>query len=76
MSGKDQSLILKIGELEDNPDVSVVSAKIKLSEENSGTIALVGPTRMDYQKALNALEYLAEMLSERFEDKKGESEDE
>ena len=69
MSGKDKSLMLKIGELDDNPDVSLVSAKIKIGDKNSGTIALVGPTRMDYEKALNALEFLIESIQSRFDDK-------
>jgi heat-inducible transcriptional repressor len=72
MSGKDKSLMLKIGELQDNPDVSLVSAKIKIGEKDSGTIALVGPTRMDYEKALNALEYLIESIQDRFEKKEEE----
>jgi heat-inducible transcriptional repressor len=72
MLGKDKSLMLKIGELEENPDISLVSAKIKLNDENTGTIALVGPTRMDYEKALNALEYLVKTLQEHFSDSKGE----
>jgi heat-inducible transcriptional repressor len=71
MKGNKKDLILKIGELEENPDISLVSAKIQLGDENTGTIALLGPTRMDYEKALNALEYLVKTLQEHFNDNKG-----
>ena len=72
MKDDKDGLILKIGEIEDNPDVSMVTAKIKISDEKDGTIALIGPTRMDYEKALNALEFLVKSLNEYFKDDKGE----
>lgn len=54
-------------------DVSVVTAKINLGD-HTGTIALVGPTRMDYGKVLSALEYVSQQLdiffNERREDEK------
>jgi heat-inducible transcriptional repressor len=71
MNNESNGLILKIGELEDNPDVSLVTAKIKVGDEKNGAIALLGPTRMDYTKALNALEFLVKSLNEYFDDDKG-----
>ncbi len=56
-----------IGDIEGNPDVSMVSAKVKIGE-GENTIALIGPTRMDYDKALSALEYIAEQLNKYFEE--------
>jgi transcriptional regulator of heat shock response len=35
--------------------------------EKEGRIALVGPTRMDYDRALSALEYVTDMLEKYFE---------
>ena len=32
------------------------------------TIALVGPTRMDYKKAISAIEYLQEQIAKYFEE--------
>ena len=65
----DANINVRIGEIEDNPDVSVVSAKIKIGDDdNASTIALIGPTRMDYDKVLSALEYIADSLSEYFTD--------
>lgn len=52
----------------DMDDVSVVSAEIKISPDQKGTIALVGPTRMDYKKAISAIEYLQEQIAKYFEE--------
>ena len=66
--------IIRIGDIEGNPDVALVTAKIKVGDEGENTIALVGPKRMDYDKALSAIEYLAKELNEYF-DKKGDDDD-
>ncbi|MBQ9730856.1 MAG: heat-inducible transcription repressor HrcA [Bacilli bacterium] len=47
-------------------DVSIVTANISVSDNQHGTIALVGPKRMDYNKALSALEYLQEEINRFF----------
>ena len=64
---------VQIGDIEGNPDVSLVTAKIKIGEDAENTITLVGPKRMDYDKALSALEYLSEELEKYFNDKGGNS---
>jgi heat-inducible transcriptional repressor len=58
--------IIRIGDIEGNPDVSMVTAKIDLGDEGNRAITLLGPTRIDYDQALSALEYIAETLSEYF----------
>ena len=64
--------IIRIGDIEGNPDVSMVTAKIDLGDEGNRAITLLGPTRIDYDQALSALEYIAETLSEYFaKDNKG-----
>lgn len=73
-NGDSPTIKVQIGEMDEN--VSMVSAKIRLDDENVSTIALIGPTRMDYEKALSALEYLAESLSEHFTKDIDEDEDE
>lgn len=57
---------IHIGDIDGNPDVSMVSAKIKLGNDTDSTIALVGPKRMDYDKVLTALEYISEALNNYF----------
>ena len=62
---------VNIGDIEGNPDVSLVTTKIRVGEDSESTITLVGPTRMDYDKALSALEYLTKELEKYFNDKGG-----
>lgn len=69
-SKDDTEASVHIGDIEDNPDVSMVSAKINLGDEGGSTIALVGPKRMDYDKVLSALEYITEALGNYFNNKK------
>ena len=58
--------IIRIGDIKGNPDVSMVTAKIDLGEEGDRAITLLGPTRIDYDQALSALEYIAETLTDYF----------
>lgn len=62
----DEDRIIRIGDIEGNPDVSMVTAKIDLGEEGNRAITLLGPTRIDYDQALSALEYIAETLTDYF----------
>lgn len=62
----DGGITLNIGDVEGNPDVSMVTAKIKVGEEGEQTLTLLGPTRMDYAKVLSALEYITEELNKYF----------
>ena len=66
-----ENLLVKIGEIEENPDISVVTAKVKLGEGGENTISLIGPKRMDYDKAINAIEYLVNELEKHFNDQGG-----
>ena len=60
--------IIRIGDIEGNPDVSMVTAKIDLGEDGDRAITLLGPTRIDYDQALSALEYIAKTLTDYFND--------
>ncbi len=66
VTGDDEEVGIHIGDLENNPDISVVSAKIRIGKDDENTIALLGPTRMDYDKAVSAIEYIAEELNKYF----------
>ena len=55
-------------------DVAVLSADIKIPGKQSTQISLVGPTRMDYEKAMSALRYVTEQLDEYFAAQDGEKE--
>ena len=58
--------IIRIGDIEGNPDVSMVTANIDLGEEGNRAITLLGPTRIDYDQVLSALEYIVQALSDYF----------
>jgi len=71
-----QGISVRIGSentLTEFDDVSVIQAEIKVDDTQRGRVVLLGPTRMDYHKALKAVEYLQEQLNEFFKfDKKKE----
>lgn len=69
----DSDTAVSIGDIEGNPDVAIVTTKIKIGRDAENTITLVGPKRMDYDKALSALEYLSQELDKYFNDKGGRS---
>jgi heat-inducible transcriptional repressor len=58
-----------------NDNVSILSSKLKMPGEKESRIAIVGPTRLDYDRVLTALEYVTSMLERYFQnlqDKKEE----
>lgn len=68
---KEGNINLYIGSNEkESPDVSIVTTKLKIGDMPEGTIALVGPKRMDYDKVITALEFLLDQLKDYY--KKGE----
>ena len=63
----DKGVSVNIGDVEGNPDVSMVSAKFKVGQEGEQTLTLLGPTRMDYARVISALEYMVNELNKYFE---------
>ncbi len=51
---------------EGQPDVAIVSAEVALPGEQDAALTLVGPTRMDYDKAVSTLRYFADALDRYF----------
>ncbi|MCR5333017.1 MAG: heat-inducible transcriptional repressor HrcA [Bacilli bacterium] len=62
----DEGISIRIGD--DDEDVSIVQAKIKVPGSNERSIAVVGPKRMDYDKVVSSLEYLMELLDEYYDE--------
>lgn len=59
--------------IEDLNDVSVISASFKTGNESKGSISVIGPTRMPYEKVVSLVEYISQslekvLLSEEDED--------
>lgn len=55
------------GESNDDDDVSIVQARIKMPGKQERSIAVVGPKRMDYDKVVSSLEYLINQLDEYYD---------
>ncbi|MCB9595546.1 MAG: heat-inducible transcription repressor HrcA [Sandaracinaceae bacterium] len=62
-AGGVQVLIGSETELEDVPDMSLISANYKLRGVNAGTVGVIGPTRMDYGKLVPLVGFTAQVIS-------------
>lgn len=51
-------------------DCTVITVPYNLNDEESGTIAIVGPTRMEYQKVIPLVKYLASHMSKLYKRRK------
>ncbi|MCF0116776.1 MAG: heat-inducible transcription repressor HrcA [Bacilli bacterium] len=73
---KSGNVDVKIGNLsKDLDDVSMIRTKLNIPGTEGGTIAVIGPNRMDYEKVMNAMEYVAEQLEKYFRDNEGGEDD-
>ncbi len=66
----DTSLTIKIGnenKLTQMKDCTIVSIPYQINEFESGTIAVIGPTRMEYRKVIPLVEYIAKNMSKLYE---------
>lgn len=70
VEGEDEISIHIGGENNDDEDLSIISAKVKIPGQKEGSIAIVGPKRMDYDQVVSSMEYLIQELEKRFSDGK------
>jgi heat-inducible transcriptional repressor len=49
-------------------DCTVITVPYQLNEKDTGTIAIVGPTRMEYQKVIPLVKYLASHISKLYKE--------
>ncbi|MBN2604424.1 MAG: heat-inducible transcription repressor HrcA [Bacilli bacterium] len=49
-------------------DCTVITVPYELGKSDKGTIAIVGPTRMEYQKVIPLLKYLAQHMSKLYKE--------
>jgi heat-inducible transcriptional repressor len=67
--GHTNKLSFKIGNEADfmpNNKVTIISVPYAVNEEETGTIAIIGPTRMDYAKVIPLLEYIAKNITKLY----------
>lgn len=75
----DEDILVRIGKeniVSELDDFSVITANLRVSPGHKETIALIGPTRMDYDKAVNALEFLQKEMEKLFFNPEEEEEEE
>ena len=63
---------VKIGAEEGFEDVTILSTTLKMPSGQNASISLLGPTRLDYEKAMSMLEAVSETLGEYFNEQGGE----
>lgn len=69
IQSKEHSLQVKIGHenrIDAMQNCTVISVPYQISDEEYGTIAVVGPTRMEYSKVIPLLEYIAKNISKLY----------
>jgi len=62
----------KENNINDLQDVSVVSTKLKVESNKLNSVCVIGPTRMDYNQVIEALEFLSDKIEELEATRKGE----
>ncbi len=73
ISDADDNVKVAIGSEEEGlKDVSIVTANIQIPGRKNASISLVGPTRMDYDKAMEMLDYVSSTLDDYFNNKEGD----
>lgn len=61
--GEDGSTTVKIGAAENAPEgCAVVTTRVSLGENVSGSIGVIGPVRMNYRKVLSVLDKISEII--------------
>ncbi len=68
---EDEGVTVKIGSdvpISNLNDVSVISASFKTSMTTKGTISVIGPTRMPYERVVSLVEYVSKNIEEIFEE--------
>lgn len=61
----EEGVSIRIGSdspIENLNDVSVISASFKTGKESKGSISVIGPTRMPYEKVVSLVEYISKSL--------------
>jgi len=67
--GNDKGLSFKIGreaEFMPTDQCTIISVPYRVSENEVGTIALIGPIRMDYSKVIPLMEYIAKNITKLY----------
>ena len=56
-------------EVPEMKDCSVITASYRVSDRSTGTMAIIGPTRMNYNRTISVLQYVGRELSDLLSDR-------
>ena len=76
-SDSEDGVTVRIGSetpFEDMDDVSVISASFDTGKESKGSISVIGPTRMPYEKVVSLVEYVSDNIEKLIQDEYGDEE--
>ncbi len=65
--GLEEGVSVRIGSdspIEELSDVSVISASFKTGDESKGSISVIGPTRMPYEKVVSLVDYISKSIEQ------------
>ena len=65
----EEGVTVRIGDespIDEISDVSVISASFKTGEDSHGSISVIGPTRMPYEKVVSLVEYISKNIEQAF----------
>lgn len=71
-SGEDMEVTIRIGpenQLPELSDCSILTATYHAGDHSKGTLGIIGPTRMNYNRAISVLKYMGMALSELLSDR-------
>lgn len=71
LGSTEQDVVVRIGESNEIMpinDVSVITSKFKLHNNEEGQLMVVGPTRMPYNKVVALMEYMSKVIEEMYLD--------
>jgi len=71
-SGEDMEVTIRIGpenQLPELSDCSILTATYQAGGNSKGTLGIIGPTRMNYNRAISVLKYMGMALSELLTDR-------
>ncbi len=51
-------------------DCSIITARYRVGDNSSGTLGIIGPTRMNYNRVISVLDFMGRALSEVLSDRK------
>lgn len=54
-------------------DITIVSQNYNINDNDKGVIAIIGPTRMEYQKVVSILDYASNKINQLIKENRGEN---